>query len=70
MKAENKIESTINYLDILDKELGDPIDSFQLSYKDDNNKGNYVRKMADNSPTRNLQCIQNEALTLKNISKL
>ena len=56
--------------DLLDKEVRDPVDSSQLLYKDDNEEGNPVRKAANNGPTRNLQCIQNKALVLKNSPKL
>jgi len=56
--------------DLLDKEVRDLVDSSKLSYKDDNEEGNPVRKAANNSPTRNLQYIQNEALVLKNSPKL
>jgi len=53
-----------------DKNLIDPIDSSQLSYKDDVRKDNLIRKAADNSPTKNLQHIQNKIPALKNIPKL
>ena len=56
--------------DLLDKEVRDLVDSSQLSYKDDNEEDNHVRKVANNGPTRNLQCIQNKALDIKNSPKL
>ena len=55
---------------LLDKKVRDLVDSSQLSYKDDNEEDNPVRKVANNGPTRNLQCIQNKALVLKNSPKL
>ena len=52
-----------------DKDLIDPINSFQLSYKDDVREGNLVRKAANNNPTKDLQHVQNKALALKNTPK-
>ena len=52
-----------------DENSRDSVDSFQLLYKDSNKEGNSVRKVADNSPTRNLQYVQNKALALKNTPK-
>ena len=55
--------------DLPDKDFRDPANSSQLSYKDGNEEGNSVRKAADNGPTRNLQCVPNEAPALKNTPK-
>ena len=52
-----------------DEDLRDPIDSSQLSYKDDVGEGNSVRKAADNGPTKDSQRVQNEASALKNTPK-
>ena len=52
-----------------DEEFRDPIDSSQLSYKGNNEEGNPVSEVTDNSLTRNLQHVRNKALALKNIPK-
>ena len=52
------------------KEFRNSINSSQLLYKDNNKEGNSVSEATDNSSIRNLQCVQNEALVLKNTFKL
>jgi len=51
------------------KELRDPIDSFQLSYKGNNKEENLVNETTNNSLIRNPQCVQNKAPALKNTPK-
>jgi len=52
--------------DLPDKKVRNPIDSFQLSYKDKNKADNSVRKATNKDSTRNQQHVQNKALALKN----
>ena len=54
-----KIEINNN---LSDKKVVDPLNSFQLLYKDDDKASNSVRKAVDNSLTKNLQYVQNKAL--------
>jgi len=54
--------------DFPDEKVGNPVDSSQLSYKDNDGTGNSVRKTTDIGPTRNQQCVQSKNMALKNTS--
>ena len=53
--------------DLPDEEIRNPIDSWKLSYKDEDKASNSVRKMTDKDSTKNQQCVQNKAPAIKNI---
>jgi len=49
---------------IPDEEFKEPIDSFQLSYKDNSQERNHVSMATDLVPSQGPQCVSNEALAL------
>jgi len=53
-----------------DKEFIEPVNSSQLSYKDNSEEDIPVSKVIDNSSTRNQQCTLNKTLALKDMPKL
>ena len=55
--------------DLPDEKFTEPVDSFQLSYKNNSREDILVSEVTDNSSTRNQQCASNKALALKNMPK-
>ena len=55
---------------ILDVNIRDPINSSQLSYKNNIEKDEFVSKVANTIPSARKQCVSNEAPALKTAPKL
>ena len=52
-----------------EEDIKKPVDSSQLSYKNDTNKGKSISRVADISSADRTQCVSNETLALNNASQ-